>query len=246
MDIHGLRIKIDRALDYIFFASVINNVIDLIQKRRFQNMEATSDSYQMHLKTKSIKTCLLYMLPFAKLIRKLFCRQHRLPPPVETPHSATWDSSPYDSTEWSSSTTSSSEEQEDFGYNECLQWMHNYPTNSGRKSALIEVKVPGRTLNNYQIAPQTLVWDTSTGLFHANIEIGWENDPEVKTIQLSEPGSIHSTDKYIGCVVNERIVSKKIFKIHSQTHFASLSQQSDCAFTLKVLQRMISELLVTP
>lgn len=240
MDIARIRITWDRILDYIAFAGLINNAIDLIQKRRFRHIEAEPDSYRKHLKEKSIKTCLLYMLPFAKLIQKLFCRQHSQPPPLlEESKSATWDSSPYDSTdEWSVTTSSTSEEDvKDFGYNETFEWMENYP---GQKSMQIEVKMPGRTLStNYRIAPQTLVWDTSTGLFYAKIEVG----SQIDTINLGKLGSRNSPANFIGCVVEERTRGNKTIKVHTQTLYTTIPQHSDCAFTLEVLQKMISELI---
>lgn len=67
------RVRMDRACDYLPIVGAINNVIDGIQKRVFKNKPDPSE-YQRHILDKSWKKCLLFSIPFAKIIYKIWER----------------------------------------------------------------------------------------------------------------------------------------------------------------------------
>lgn len=67
------RITFDKFMDYIPVASTINNVVNLIQKRVFSHSKSPKDSdYQQYITEKRVKLCLIYMIPGAKVIYRLF------------------------------------------------------------------------------------------------------------------------------------------------------------------------------
>ena len=73
------RVDFDKFVDYVPGASFVNNIIDLIQKKVFKNIEQKSP-YQDHISNfKSKRKCGLYAIPFAKIIekcaKKLFCKR---------------------------------------------------------------------------------------------------------------------------------------------------------------------------
>jgi hypothetical protein len=73
------RVNFDKFFDYVPVASLVNNIIDLIQKKVFKNIEQKSP-YQDHISNfKSKKRCGLYAIPFAKIVekcaKKLFCKR---------------------------------------------------------------------------------------------------------------------------------------------------------------------------
>lgn len=67
------RVRLDRFLDYIPIASFLKNCVNAIQLRRFKDRPDVS-LYQQYLRHKTIKICVLYMLPLAKIIHKIWKR----------------------------------------------------------------------------------------------------------------------------------------------------------------------------
>lgn len=69
------RVFFDRAMDYIPVLSAINNAIVLIQKRVFSHIPIERASpYQIYVKDKRIESCLIYSIPFGKLIFRLLSK----------------------------------------------------------------------------------------------------------------------------------------------------------------------------
>ncbi len=72
MKVYVRRIRLDCVLDYIPIVSAINNLIVLIQKRIFSQIPLASVSpYQSYIQEKRSKACIIYSIPFGKLIYKL-------------------------------------------------------------------------------------------------------------------------------------------------------------------------------
>lgn len=76
------RLKFDEIVDYIPIVSAINNAIDGIQKRVFKDVSKPSD-YQRHILDKGWKKCLLFSIPFAKVIYKIWERVKTHDAPAE-------------------------------------------------------------------------------------------------------------------------------------------------------------------
>jgi hypothetical protein len=73
--IFNYRVRFDRVLDYIPIVSAINNLIDAIQKRVFSRIPAENASpYQFYIKEKRAKRCLIYSIPFGKLIYRILLK----------------------------------------------------------------------------------------------------------------------------------------------------------------------------
>ncbi len=65
------RSKLDRFFDYIPGISLINNLVNAIQLRRFKGKEDVS-LFQQYLRHKTVKHCALYMFPLAKVIHNIW------------------------------------------------------------------------------------------------------------------------------------------------------------------------------
>ncbi len=81
--INNFRIKLDKTLDYIPLVSILNNAIDMIQKRVFTNKKSPSP-YQDHIVKKTYKKCSLFMVPFAKPIYEIVQRVLKKPETEKT------------------------------------------------------------------------------------------------------------------------------------------------------------------
>lgn len=68
------RVNFDKFIDYVPLASAINSAVDLIQKAVFKRKAHSGKDlshYQQYINNKEVKDCLLYILPFAKVIDKI-------------------------------------------------------------------------------------------------------------------------------------------------------------------------------
>lgn len=243
MRIENLRIKFDRVIDYIPLFSLINNAINLIQKRVFASKPAPTDTYRSYLNLKKRKLCILYMIPFGRLIAKIFQLNKPKVPAYVIPefHSSDISSSYPSDAEVESSddevesvmTLLGAEEESDaytIKWKACYQWMKEY---SKKTHPLLpsdlQIKVNS---TNTQYLPHELIWEPVTGNFKVTIHY---EDKEL-TLLLFSSGILLMPEHFIGCWYEP---SSKIIKID----YTEKPYTPDCAFNLSVLSRMLDQLI---
>lgn len=254
MRIENLRINFDRFADYVPLLSFINNSINLIQQRIFHSKSAPIGSYKAYLKAKRVKVCTLHMIPFAKLIRKIF--QSDKPKTTKSTQEESISSSTISEHSPNPALTDPDFEGDEtimtqlnemggfipytVKWKACFQWMKDYTAKIDRTQPHpreIKVKInQSDVINGIEFLPQELIWEPLTGAFKVRIQYEVKGIKRDKIFTLPEGRGNRSIDHYVGCSYEpstDTLIKCYTLKRHRLNR----------AFNLSVLGRMIDQVI---
>lgn len=194
------------------------------------------------------------MIPFAKLIRKIFQSEKTKTPKniqEESIDSSTISEYPPNSfltdPEFEEDKTIMTQLEDVGGFTAymvkwkaCFQWMKDYTAKIDQTQphpSEIKVKINhSRAVNGFEFLPQELIWEPLTGAFKVRIQYEVKGITREKMFTLQERRGNRSIEHYVGCAYEPS--TDTLIKCYTlkQHHL-------DRAFNLSVLGRMIDQVI---